>query len=177
MKILFLILVSMLEAKSVFWFTGLPCSGKTTIAEELCKRHPEFVHLDGDVLRKTLCADLGFTMEDRKKNLERIANFAVGQEAEVVLVTTISPLEEQRERVKEICEEAGVDFRVVYVRADLETCIQRDVKGMYAKALRGEMKEFTGISSPYEEPMDPDLVFDTELESLEEIMGKFYQFS
>ncbi len=178
MKYLFLLFISIVEAKCVFWFTGLPCSGKTTIAEQICERSPEFVHLDGDVLRKTLCADLGFSLQDRQKNLERIAHFALKklENAETVLVTTISPLEVHRERVREMIESAGVDFFVVYVKADLETCIQRDVKGMYAKALRGEIKNFTGISSPYEEPSNSDLVFDTDCESLEAIVERFEHY-
>jgi adenylyl-sulfate kinase len=160
---------------AIFWFTGLPCSGKTTIGEQLSKGNARFVHLDGDVLRKTLCADLGFSLEDRQKNLERIAGLAVSQAklGNTVIVSTISPTEAQRNRVRKICENSGIDFHLVYVKADLPLCIERDVKGMYAKAFRGEIQNFTGVSSPYEPPRKPDLVFDTRKESLEQIQERF----
>ena len=180
MKILFLFLSAwvFLEAKTVFWFTGLPCSGKTTIAKHICERFPRFVHLDGDEIRKTLNADLGFSIQDRQKNLERIAHLVLSklETSEIALVTTISPLEAHRNMVCAIFKEAGIDFCVVYVKASLETCIKRDVKGMYAKALKGEIENFTGISSLYEPPMAPNLVFETEKESVREIVDKFEQF-
>ncbi|MBM3183927.1 MAG: adenylyl-sulfate kinase [Chlamydiae bacterium] len=180
MRFLFLILSlwTFLEAKTVFWFTGLPCSGKTTIAKHICERFPEMIHLDGDEIRKTLNTDLGFSLEDRQKNLERIAHLVLSklETAETALVTTISPLEAHRNMVRALFEEAGVDFRIVYVKADLKTCMERDVKGMYEKALQGEIENFTGISSPYEPPIVSDLIFETEKESLQEIAKKFEQF-
>lgn len=175
---LFLSFIAAANAKEVFWFTGLPCSGKTTIAESVCKAFPEFVHLDGDVIRKTVNKDLGYSPEDRQKNLERIAQLALAKldEAGTVVVTTISPLETQRDRVRQLIESGGADFYLVYVKTGLNTCIQRDVKGMYAKVLRGEIQDFTGISAPYDPPERPDLIFATEIESLQEISVRFAEF-
>ena len=168
-----------LEANTVFWFTGLPCSGKTTIGRAICEKHPEFVHLDGDEIRKILNFKLGFSLEDRKKNLESIAELAISKfgSTKTVVVTTISPLESHRNHVCDLIEKSGAQFFLVYIDTDLETCIERDVKGMYAKALKGEIKEFTGISSPYEPPKDPDLLFKTPSESLDEIVSKFDKFT
>jgi len=175
---IFLSFIAASSAKEVFWFTGLPCSGKTTIAESVCKEFPEFIHLDGDVIRKTLNADLGYSPQDRQKNLERIAQLALTKldEAETVVVTTISPLETQRDRIRQLIGNGGADFYLVYVETGLNTCIERDVKGMYAKALRGEIQDFTGISAPYDPPKHPDLIFKTEIESLQEILLRFTEF-
>jgi len=152
----------------VFWFTGLPCSGKTTIGKEVAGKIHGSLHLDGDVVRKGLCQDLGFSIEDRNENLRRIAEVAglfrgAGHD---VVVTFISPTIQSRVNAKEIVGERH--FRLVYVRASLEVCEERDVKGMYAKASSGDIQDFTGISSPFEEPDAPDLVFHTE-DCLEEV--------
>lgn len=168
-----------IKTKTVFWFTGLPCSGKTTIAEYICNQSPHFDHLDGDALRKTICADLGYSLADRKKNLERIARYALKKldTFDLVLVTTISPLEVQRQKVRAIFDNEKVNFYLVYIEASLQTCIQRDVKGMYAKALKGEIQQFTGVSSPYEIPTNSHFTFNTERETLEEIEAKFRKFA
>jgi adenylylsulfate kinase len=174
--VFFLCLWMTSEAKTVFWFTGLPCAGKTTIAENICKQFPDFAHLDGDVIRKTLNADLGFSPEDRQKNLERIVHLALSQTADTILVTTISPLEVHRKKVSDLITNGGAQFFTVYVKTDLKTCVQRDVKGMYAKALNGEIENFTGVSSDYEAPLSPDLVFETDKETLLEIVMRFESF-
>lgn len=174
----FLSLYSISEGCNIFWFTGLPCSGKTTIAKHICATHPEILHLDGDEMRKILSADLGFSLEDRTQNLKRIASYALSKKEEnpAILVTTISPLQAQRETIRELFEKEGVSFFVVYIDTSLQTCIQRDVKGMYAQALNGKIAQFTGISSPYEPPVMADLTFRTDTQTLEEISTSFEKF-
>ncbi len=152
----------------VVWMTGLSGSGKTTIAQEAERRlleagHPAYI-LDGDKLRRGLCSDLGFTDEDRTENIRRAAEAAnLFRDAGIVtLVTLISPFRAGREQARRI---AGEDFLEVYVKADVETCIRRDPKNLYKKALAGEIPQFTGLTSPYEAPENPDLVLDTEAQS------------
>jgi len=175
---LFFFAMTTAESKTVYWFTGLPSSGKTTLAKAICEEIPNVLQLDGDELRKTLCSDLGFTQEDRTENLRRIANFGVTSlnSVDTILVSTISPLELQRNMVKEIFEKSGIKFYLVYITADLDTCIKRDVKGMYKKALNNEITEFTGISSPYEPPTNPDLMINTGKEPLSISLEKFLDF-
>ena len=130
------------------WLFGLPCSGKTTLAEGLIG--PNTVHLDGDHLRETLNTDLGFSKDDRTENLRRAAGVAQalnGQGFDVV-ASFITPYRSQRERISEMIE--NVSF--VYVNAPLEVCEERDVKGMYEQARTGEIEGFTGIDAPFEEP-------------------------
>jgi adenylylsulfate kinase len=149
------------------WFTGLPCSGKSTlaklVAEELRRRGRGVEVLDGDVVRTHLTKGLGFSKEDRDENIRRIG-FVCGllsRHGAAAIAAAISPYRAVREEVR-----AGIEnFLEVYVQASLETCIQRDVKGMYRKALAGELKNFTGIDDPYEPPTNPELVIDTEAEA------------
>ena len=155
----------------VVWMTGLSGSGKTTVAQEVERRLvaqgiPAYV-LDGDKLRSGLNKDLGFSEEDRKENIRRTTQIAkMFQDAGIVtFVTLISPFEEARQNAR---TEIGNGFLEVYMKADIETCRQRDPKKLYEKALRGEIKSFTGIDSPYEVPKNPDLLLDTELWSEEE---------
>ena len=154
------------------WLTGLSGSGKSTIARLVEARLYELgVHtyiLDGDNVRHGLNADLGFSDEDRRENIRRIGEVAklLVDAGLVVLATFISPFREDRQRVRGLMAEG--EFLEVYVRCDLETCRQRDPKGLYAKALAGEIAEFTGIDSPYEEPEHPELVIDTSRESAEQ---------
>ncbi len=154
------------------WFTGLSGAGKSTVAHAVEER----LHglgcrtyvFDGDNVRHGLCGDLGFSREDRAENLRRIAEMVkLFLDAGVIALTAfISPFRADRERVRAIV--GPEDFIEIYCRCPLEVCEQRDVKGLYARARRGEIPEFTGISSPYEPPESPDLVLDTAAQPLEE---------
>jgi len=162
---------------TTIWLTGLPCSGKTTIANALKEKiHAE--HLDGDEMRKIISRDLGFSKEDREKHLERIAYIAslLNRNGVDVIASFVSPYEKTREKIKEIIESNGGRFVLVYLKCSLDTCIKRDVKGMYKKALKGEIKNFTGIDDPYEEPKNADIVINTEKESVEEGVKKILDY-
>lgn len=155
----------------VVWMTGLSGAGKTTISQEVERRLveegiPAYI-LDGDKLRRGLNKDLGFSDEDRMENIRRTAEVArLFKDAGIVtFVTLISPFEEARQKARSFI---GDGFMEVYVKADVETCKKRDPKKLYEKALKGEIKSFTGIDSPYEPPKNPDLVLDTELWNEEE---------
>jgi adenylyl-sulfate kinase len=157
------------------WFTGRPCCGKTTIAKAILPKLKEkfkVVHLDGDVVRKGLCSDLGFSKEDRKENLRRIAHLCeiFNENNTIVLATFVSPTNADRELIKSIIK----NCKMIYVNASLEECEKRDVKGMYAKARKGEIKSFTGLheDAPFERPIEFELELNTEKESLEESVGK-----
>jgi adenylylsulfate kinase len=149
------------------WFTGLSGAGKTTIADlvgaELERRGRAVEYLDGDVVRTHLSKGLGFSKEDRDTNIERIGWVAsrLTRHGAAVLVSAISPYEETRRKARELVEEHG-SFVEVFVAASVEECARRDVKGLYEKAFAGEIKEFTGVSDPYEEPSSPELRIDTE---------------
>ncbi len=149
------------------WFTGLSGAGKTTIAEivgpELERRGHVVEYLDGDVVRTHLSKGLGFSKEDRDTNIERIGWVAsrLTRHGAAVLVSAISPYEETRRHARELVEGHG-RFVEVFVATSVEECARRDVKGLYEKAFSGEIKEFTGVSDPYEEPTDPELRIDTE---------------
>ncbi len=164
----------------VVWFTGLPASGKSTIAHFLEKKL--FDHrvrsyvLDGDNIRHGLCGDLGFSREDRKENLRRIAEVCklMVDAGVVVLAAFVSPYEEDRNFVRDIVGRR--DFLEVYVKCSPETCEKRDPKGLYRKARSGRIREFTGVNAPYEEPKDPDLVLNTEEEDLDTCVNKLFSF-
>ena len=151
-----------MKLPSVIWLTGLPSSGKTTIAhgviEYLSKNKTRVEHLDGDVMRK-IFPQTGFSKEDRDQHIRRVGYLAAMLEKHDVTVVAsfISPYREAREFVRSQCR----NFIEVYVSTPLEVCEQRDPKGLYAKARRGEIREFTGIDDPYEEPMNPELIIDT----------------
>jgi adenylylsulfate kinase len=155
------------------WFTGLSGSGKSTIANmvgpALEERGRKVEYLDGDVVRTHLSKGLGFSKEDRDTNIERIGWVAsrLTRHGAAVLVSAISPYEETRRKARGLVEEFG-PFVEVYVEASVEECTRRDVKGLYIKALAGEIKEFTGVSDPYEPPTSPELVIHTEEEAPEE---------
>jgi len=164
----------MLEKGFTAWFTGLPCSGKTTVAdgvaEELRDRGYRVERLDGDIVRKSLTRDLGFSKEDRDANIMRVTFVAklLTRNGVAVLATFVSPYRERRAKSR---EEIG-EFVEVYVRCPVEVCIDRDIKGMYKKALAGEVTGFTGVDDPYEEPADPELILDTDKETVEESVEK-----
>jgi adenylylsulfate kinase len=155
------------------WFTGLSGAGKSTIADlvgpELEARGHLVEYLDGDVVRTHLSKGLGFSKEDRDTNIERIGWVAsrLTRHGAAVLVSAISPYEETRRKARELVEEHG-PFVEVFVDASVEECARRDVKGLYAKAFAGEIKEFTGVSDPYEAPTSPELVLRTEENEPEE---------
>ena len=163
---------SLNQHKSVIlWFTGLSGAGKSTLAHAVEDRlHQLAVRtyvLDGDNVRHGLCGDLGFSDEDRVENIRRVGEVAkLFIDAGVVTITAfISPFRSDRDRVREIVEDG--DFFEIYCKADLDVCESRDVKGLYKKARAGEIKEFTGISSPYEEPASPELVVNTGEDEIE----------
>jgi adenylylsulfate kinase len=149
----------------LFWFTGLSGAGKSTLAhsvEEMLYQNGYRTYvLDGDNVRHGLCADLSFSDEDRKENIRRIGHMSMlCVEAGIVVLTAfISPFRADRENVRKI---AGSDFHEIYCKCSLEVCEERDVKGLYKRARAGEIPDFTGISSPYEEPEFAELTVDTE---------------
>ena len=162
---------------AVFWFTGLSGAGKSTLAhkveEELHQNGCHTFVLDGDNVRHGLCADLSFSDEDRKENIRRIGQMAnLYIEAGVIVLTAfISPFRSDRKNVRKI---AGADFHEIYCKCSLDVCETRDVKGLYKRARAGEIPDFTGISSPYEEPLTPELQVDTEShldECADEVFG------
>ena len=157
------------------WFTGLSGAGKTTISKlvetELHNRRNRLEILDGDVVRENLSKGLGFSKEDRDTNIRRIAFVAdlLSRNGVPVITAAISPYREIRDEARELM---GDRFIEVFVKASVEVCAERDVKGLYAKAFSGEIKEFTGVSDPYEEPLNAEIVLDTENETPEESAQK-----
>jgi adenylylsulfate kinase len=155
------------------WFTGLSGAGKSTIANlvgpELEERGRTVEYLDGDVVRTHLSKGLGFSKEDRDTNIQRIGWVAsrLTRHGAAVIVSAISPYEETRRAARAMVEEFG-SFIEVYVEASVDTCAERDVKGLYEKAFSGELKEFTGVSDPYEAPTGAELVVNTESDSPEQ---------
>ena len=160
---------------AILWFTGLPSSGKSTLAhsveEKLHRMGSRTFVLDGDNVRHGLCSDLGFDNESRVENIRRIGEVAkLFIEAGVIALTAfISPFRADRERVRSLVPHG--ELLEIYCDCPLEICEQRDPKGFYRKARAGEIKEYTGISSPYEAPLNPDITIDTTL-SIEECVDK-----
>lgn len=156
------------------WFTGLPCSGKSAVADKVAEilkeRGLRAERLDGDIVRQSLTRDLGFSKADRDENIRRVTFVAklLTRNGVAVLTSFISPYKEIREESR---REIGT-FLEVYTKCALEVCIERDVKGMYKKAMRGEIKEFTGVSDPYEEPVNPEILLETDKETLDESAAK-----
>jgi adenylylsulfate kinase len=146
----------------VLWFTGLSAAGKTTIAQhvgrDLERRGILSDQLDGDVIRTHLSSDLGFSKKDRDTNIARIAwvSSRIARAGAVVIVSAISPYEDGRRRARLVVEQHS-PFVEVHVATPLEECVRRDPKGLYSRAYRGELEDFTGVSAPYEEPERPDL--------------------
>ena len=157
---------------AVLWFTGLPSSGKSTIAhdveEKLHQMRCRTLVLDGDNVRHGLCGDLGFSDADREENIRRIGEVAkLFVEAGVLVLTAfVSPFRRDRERARGLLLHG--DFLEVYCRCPIETCQQRDPKGHYRLAREGKLRGFTGVSAPYEEPANPELTLDTGSLSIEQ---------
>jgi adenylylsulfate kinase len=164
---------------AIVWFTGLSGAGKSTIAHAVEERLHQmgcrtFV-FDGDNVRHGLCSDLGFSQEDRSENIRRIGEMAkLFTDAGVIALTAfISPFRADRERVRNIVRTG--DFLEIYCRCSVEECERRDVKGLYRKARAGLITDFTGVSSPYEEPISPDLELDTSALALHECVDQVVQ--
>ena len=154
----------------IVWLTGLSGSGKSTIAKnvekKLFEKNINVFSLDGDNLRIGLNKNLNFSPEDRTENIRRTAEVAnLFAKQAFILVSLISPYRSERKKLRDIRPEI---FREIYIKASVEVCSKRDVKGLYAKANSGEIKNFTGISSPYEPPEMPNLIIDTSKEKVEE---------
>jgi adenylylsulfate kinase len=150
------------------WITGLPCSGKTTLAAALSaelRASRSIVVLDGDTLRKTLCSDLGYSEIDRREHTRRLGSICLvlNNQGVTTIVAAISPTIKLRKFARAL---VGERFFEVFISCPLPVCISRDTKGMYKKALAGEIKDFTGISAPYQEPTAPELVLDSSKLSL-----------
>ena len=158
------------------WFTGLPAAGKTTLAKTLYEMFKtngnKVIWLDGDEIRQTISKDLGFTKKDRIENIKRIAYLAqkLNENGAFVIVSAITPCEEMRQIARKII---GNDRYIeIYVKCPLEICKKRDPKGLYKKAEKGEIKNFTGISDAYEEPYKPDIIIETKKLSIEKSINK-----
>lgn len=164
----------------VLWLTGHSGAGKSTIsalvAEELRARGHRVQIIDGDLIRERLSPDLGFSKADRDENVRRVTVLAdlLSQHGVIVLAAMISPYRDKRDQAR---AQLGERFVEVHVRASLEACAQRDPKGLYAKALCGQIGEFTGISDPYEPPLQPELVLDTEQLSGEQCAARVVEYA
>ena len=161
------------------WFTGLSGAGKTTIShiveKEIRDRGANIEILDGDVVRENLSKGLGFSKEDRDTNIRRIAFVAdlLSRNGTPVITAAISPYREIRDEAREMM---GDRFIEVYVNASVEACAERDVKGLYEKAFKGEIKEFTGVSDPYEPPLNAEITVETENEEPDESAAKIIAY-
>ena len=163
----------------IIWFTGLSGSGKSTIAKQIEKKlfnkgFNVFI-LDGDNLRNGLNKDLSFSPSDRMENIRRTAEVAnlFSLAGYIVIISLISPYKTERQRARDIRPEI---FREIFIKASIKECIKRDVKGLYSLALKGKIMNFTGISSPYEEPENPDLILNTENETIEKVVSQLETF-
>lgn len=164
----------------VLWFTGLSGSGKSTIANAVARKlfddHISNYVLDGDNIRFGINKDLGFSEQDRKENIRRIGEVSklFVDSGQVVLTAFISPFRDDRDSVRDLLE--ADEFIEVYVNCPIETCEKRDPKGLYQKARQGIIKDFTGISSPYEAPANPEIIIDTEKQSIEDSVEQIVQY-
>ncbi len=165
---------------AILWFTGLSGSGKSTLAHALEEKLFEMgIHtyvLDGDNIRTGLNKDLGFSPEDREENIRRIGEVAkLFVDAGIITLTAfISPYRKDRNFVRNLVDEG--EFIEIYVKCPLEVCEQRDVKGLYKKAREGIIKNFTGIDDPYEEPEKPEIIVETDRETVDESVNKILSF-
>ena len=164
----------------LLWFTGLSGSGKSTIAnvveQELHKKGIKTYTLDGDNIRKGINKDLTFVPEDRTENIRRIAEISalMIDAGIVVLAAFVSPYKKDRINIKNMVKD--VNFVEIYINTSVEECERRDVKGLYKKARAGEIKNLTGISSPYQAPENPDIEINTEIENINESVNKILSF-
>jgi adenylylsulfate kinase len=163
------------------WFTGLSGAGKSTLAtalaSELAGHGLKVEILDGDEVRTNLSKGLGFSREDRDTNIRRIGYVArlLARNGAGVIAAAISPYGQVRDEVRRSIESDGAAFIEVFVKCPLDVLVERDVKGLYKKALAGEIKEFTGVSDPYEAPVDPDVTVETDSETVEQSIRKIIQ--
>ena len=166
------------EKGFTLWFTGLPCSGKTTIAdlvaEQLKKQGLKVERLDGDIVRQGLTSDLGFSKEDRDKNIERVTFVAklLSRNQIATIVSFVSPYRNARQ----FARENTTNFIEIYVKCPVDVCKKRDIKGMYQKAAKKEISNFTGVDDPYQEPECPDLIIESDKESPESSAKKVLDF-
>jgi adenylylsulfate kinase len=177
----------MIDRGFVIWLTGLPSSGKTTIAKRLEKylrsRGFKVELLDGDDVRKWLSPEAGFSREDRERHLRRVAYVSklLARNGVVVIASFVSPYRNVRDEARRMVEGEGLKFIEVYVKCSLEECMRRDSKGLYEKALRGEIRDMTGVQDVYEEPLNPEVLVDSEKQDpdkcVEEIVGKLREFN
>lgn len=168
------------QTGTIIWLTGLSSSGKTTLSialeSVLFQQKALVTVLDGDVVRSGLNHDLGFSAKDRKENIRRIGEVALllAQQALVVIVAFISPFREDRDRVRHSIDTGR--FIEVFVDCPLSVCEERDTKGLYKKARNGDISDFTGISSPYEPPLNPDIHLKTSEQTVEECIETIIEF-
>ncbi|BAZ31445.1 adenylyl-sulfate kinase [Cylindrospermum sp. NIES-4074] len=168
----------MKQQGAILWLTGLSGAGKTTIAscvaQELQRQNYQVEVLDGDVIRTHLSHELGFSKQDRDINVRRIGFVAnlLSRHGIIVIVAAISPYREIREELRH----TTTNFIEVYVKAPLAVCESRDVKGLYAKAKAGQIKHFTGISDPYEEPINPEIICQTDKFTIEQCVNQVLHY-
>ena len=172
-----------LEQGIVVFFTGLSGSGKSTLAQALSHRLVEtggrsVSLLDGDIVRRNLSQGLTFSREDRETNIERIGWVAaeIARHGGLAICSPIAPFDRTRKAARAMADDVGAAFVLIHVATPIEECERRDRKGLYAKARRGEIEHFTGISSPYEDPVDADLVFDTTDRTVDEILNEILAY-
>jgi len=162
----------------VLWLTGLPCAGKTTIGQEICKilenKGLLATHLDGDIVRKKINKDLGFSKKDRDKNLAIVSSLAksLNDQGNIVIASFVTPYRKQREKIRKKIK----NYIEIFVNAPLEVCEKRDTKGLYKKARLGEIKNFTGVSHPYESPNNHELELKTDRETINQSVHRVIKY-